>query len=145
VAGARVTDDFVDLLIDAARTSERVVVVGILGDDEMLNDGPAMVLGPFFGPRSYHAITTAIEARFGTMEAFYEAHPNVAVGSTDEPITHAHAGNSQGLNDAVRRTFGVLEDRREAPSCAPEEAAPPAPVRPSTAPATTGTMPTVRP
>jgi RHS repeat-associated protein len=116
VAGARVDGDFVSLLEAAAANSDRVIVIGIRGDDNMANDGPAQVVGGMFGERSYDAIVRAVTAAYGSLEAFYEAHPNVAIGSTATAIAHGGGGNHPEMQQAVRAAFAVLEERRSSPA-----------------------------
>lgn len=111
ITGARVDEDFVDLLERAANTSDRVIVVNIRGDDNLANDIPGDALdAPQFGPRSYEAVAAAIVQRYGSVEAFYEAHPNVIIEGT-RPRMHMGGGNSPELNDAIRRAFHRLEAR----------------------------------
>ena len=113
VTGCRTDGDFVDRLVAAANNSERVVYVGIRGDVNLQNDpifrkalgGAAQQ----FGDRSFETAIHNIEQRFGSVQDFYKAHPNVALVATDgshagaaeRPETHAAIG--QGLDQVERQ------------------------------------------
>lgn len=111
VLGARVDDaDFVGLIEKAAANSEAVIILGIIGDNEMANDQGLEWLGGFFGDRSHEGIVASIEAVYGTMEAFYDAHPNVVVEAAPR-TPHGGGGEAPSTIDAVEVGLGELVGR----------------------------------
>jgi hypothetical protein len=148
VVGARVDnpgEDFVGLLEKAGRTSERVVVVGFHGDNELIADGPTAhkVAGEFFGNRSYEGMVAAIEERYGSLQEFYKQNPNIVIeGAFSE---HAGGGNNQATLDAVTRGYEELERRRSGAGSQPGEASPAASPSPSPGSSSDGAAPAQEP
>lgn len=108
IVGAEVNEAFVDRLLRATETSERIVVVAISGDDYMANDDPTLreLSGALVGRRSYESMMAVIEERFGSYERFHEAHPNVSIVRAD-PVAHAGGSASPEVLDAIRRGFAA--------------------------------------
>ncbi|OOS02734.1 hypothetical protein SAMN02745664_1421, partial [Moraxella cuniculi DSM 21768] len=113
IAGARVNTsdgvDFVERLEINSGNSKRVIVVGIVGDINLANDGVPSVIGAPFGDRSYEAIVRAINRRHGSLNNFYAKFPNVII----QPSFGAHGGggNSQEMQKAIIEGYKRLNAR----------------------------------
>jgi RHS repeat-associated protein len=111
IIGAEVNERFVDNLLRASETSERIIVVGISGDDAMRNDPEWLqnISSELVGQRSYESIVSAIEERFGSMEEFRHTHPNIAI-ERSEAVPHAGGASTPEVLDALRRGYESLEN-----------------------------------
>jgi hypothetical protein len=62
------------------------------------------------GPRSYANWQRMIEFRYGSMDAFYEAHPNVIVAEAPR-MPHAGGTADDRLYETVREAYSELSAR----------------------------------
>jgi hypothetical protein len=68
-----------------------------------------------FGDRSYETAVAAIEKRFGSMQDFYKAHPNVAVMASDGGH-HFGGGNADETLNAVGQGLDQIQNQMSGPS-----------------------------
>lgn len=110
VAGAKIVTNFVELVERAAATSDMMILVGIRGDTNLKNDaGVPGFVGNRFGDRSYEGMVSAIESRYGSLEGFYTAFPNVSIQAAEG--AHGGGGNRESTLDAVSKGFQELWNR----------------------------------
>jgi len=129
VVAARVDSDYVSLVEAAAKNSRKLVLVGIKGDVNLANDLPSMpgqdnkyigrasravqeameARGKEFGDRSYESMTKAIEAKYGTLDNFYKAYPNVSIQASTG--THGGGGDRDVTQDAIRAGVQQIKER----------------------------------
>ncbi|MEN9577196.1 MAG: hypothetical protein RJA70_205 [Pseudomonadota bacterium] len=125
VVGSRTDGNFVDNLVNAAATSERLVYVGVKGDVNLQNDFAAgLLLGKSdmarFGDRSYETAVASIEKRFGSMSNFYKAHPNVSVmGVSGE---HGGAAERPETHNAIKVGLDQVDAQMKASAAQPSQA-----------------------